>query len=345
MKKNRTIILYFKILWLLGLLNSLSCCTRVHQYQIISHNALCGKTDLMHFTSVDTGYIITHIGDLYDSVHSTYVYQTINGGTCWQIVDSIPNFSFSKYSHTIYKNIVYGYMSNGTQSMDGYWNSYVCMIDLENHRHKVRDEAFYGPGDVFYYNGFIFFPASEEKTRYIFRFDGDLNNIFYENDPFPENIKDISYNDSVLAFITYDKKVCYLQDCQMSENHIDLSCNGILLSGDDCYISYFGDREHNGGIILHNCLTDCYKTLDFPSGYRVVELLKATSDSIIITVTQKNSRGFNDNIVYSTDKGLTWKKITLQDPIIFPEYNSCFYTPYLYIKSSFSNEIYKLNIK
>lgn len=345
MKNNKITFLFLEAILLICVVCLNFSCIGKPQYQTISHNKLYGKTDYIHFSSVDTGYVITHIGDLYDSVHCTYVYQTVDGGAYWEIVDSIPNFSFCMYSHTTYRNIVYGYMNNGSQSRDGYWNSYLCMIDLKNHQHKVRNETFYGPGDVFYCNNYVHFPVYIDKNRYIIRLDGDLNDVLYESNTFPKNIKDISYNDSLLAFITYDKKVYYLQAGQMSEHQIDFPCNEILLSREDCYITYWGAREHDAGMIRITNQSDCYETLNFPSGYKVVNILKSKNDSIIITCTRDDICTFPKDIVYSADKGLTWKKISLKDPIISPMQNSCYCAPYLYIKSTFSDEIYKLYIK
>lgn len=322
-----------------------SCRGRSH-YQTISHNKLSGETDFIYFTSVDTGYMITHIGDhLYDSIRCTYVYQTVNGGAYWEIVDSVPNYSFRKYSHITHKNIVYGYMDNGT--LDEYWNSYLCLIDLKKHRHKVRDEAINGPGDVFVLNDSIHFYVYKYKknVRPILRLDDELNNLFCGNDTLPKSIKNISYNDSSLAIITYDNKMYFLQSGKMSEHQIDKDCNGILVAGDDCYISYLGNEEHDGGMIHHSSLSDSYEILYFPSGYKVVEILKTSNDSVIITCTQKYFCGFNDDIVYSTDRGNTWKKIHLSDPITFLKEYCSYCAPYLYIKSTLFNEIYKLCIE
>ena len=330
------------------LLVSLICCTpsstRNSQYQSIPHNELSGKTDYIHFTSIDTGYLITHIGNLYDSLHCTYVYQTVDGGVYWEIVDSIPNFSFRKYSHAIHKEIVYGYVNNGT--LDEYWNSYLCLIDLKRHQHRVRDEAISGPGDVFILKDSIHFPIYKDNIRYILRLDEGLNDIFYEYNNLPRSIKNISYNDSMLALITYrNKKVYYFQSNQINEFQIDIPCDGILILGTDCYLSYRGNKEHDGGMIRHNCLSNCLETLDFPRGYKIVEILKSECDSVIITCAREDVSTFPKDVVYSIDKGKTWKKIPLSDPIIFFECNSSYCAPYLFIKSSFSNEIYKLRVE
>lgn len=344
---NNIIILSLKTMLLLSVAYcNFSCIGRSH-YQTISHNKLSGETDFIYFTSVDTGYMITHIGDhLYDSIRCTYVHQTVDGGACWGKVDSIPGFCFRKYSYTTHKNIVYGYMDNGT--LDEYWNSYLCLIDLKKHRHKVRDEAINGPGDVFVLNDSIHFYVYKYKknVRPILRLDDELNNLFCGNDTLPKSIKNISYNDSSLAIITYDNKMYFLQSGKMSEHQIDKDCNGILISGNDCFISYWGNKEHDGGVIRHDCLSDYYDILDFPNGYEVVEILKANNDSVIITRTKKDVCGwFSDDIVYSTDKGNTWKKIHLPDPITSIEENSCYCAPYLYIESTLFNEIYKLRIE
>lgn len=329
------------------LLLSVACCNfscigRSH-YQTISHNKLRGKTDYVHFTSVDTGYMITHIGDLYDSIRCTYVYQTVDGGAYWEKVDSIPGFSFSKYSYTTHKDIVYGYMEDGTSNE--YRNSYLCLIDLKKHRYRVRDEAISGQGKVYILNDSIHFPIYKEKESYILRMDEELNNLFCENDILPRNINNISYNDSSLAIITHDDKMYYLQSGKTCEYQIDMPCDGILISGNDCFISYWGNKEHDGGVIRHDCLSDNYERLDFPTGYEVVKILKASNDSVIITSTKKYVRGFNDDIIYSTDRGQTWKKIHLTDPIIFlPEFSS-YCAPYLYIESILFSEIYKLRIE
>ncbi len=344
---NNIIILSLKTMLLLSVACcNFSCIGRSH-YQTISHNKLRGKTDYVHFTSVDTGYMITHLGELYliDSIRCTYVYQTVNGGAYWEIVDSVPNYSFRKYSHITHKNIVYGYMEDGT--LDEYWNSYLCLIDLKKHRHRVRNEAINGPGDVFVINDSIYFYVFKYKgnVRPILRLDDELNNLFCDNDILPKRIENISYNDSSLAIITYDDKMYYLQSGKMSEYQIDLPCNEILISGNDCFISYWGDK-HNGGMIRHDCLSDNYDILDFPAGYEVVEILKASNDSIIITCTKEDARDwFCEDIVYSTDRGNTWKKIHLADPITSIEENSCYCAPYLYIKSTLFSEIYKLRIE
>ena len=343
---NNIIILSLETMLLLSVACcNFSCIGRSH-YQTISHNKLRGETDYIYFTSVDTGYMITHIGDLYDSIHCTYVYQTVDSGAYWEKVDSIPGFSFSKYSYTTHKDIVYGYMEDGT--FDEYWNSYLCLIDLKKHRHRVRNEAINGPGDVFVINDSIYFYVFKYKgnVRPILRLDDELNNLFCENDILPESIKNISYNDSSLAIIAYGGKMYYLQSGKMCEYRIDMPCDGILISGTDCFISYWGNKEHDGGVIRHDCLSDGYERLDFPSGYEVVEILKASNDSVIITCTQKYVRGgLSDAIVYSTDRGKTWKKIHLTDPITFVEENSCYCAPYLYIKSTLFSEIYKLRIE
>ena len=347
MKSNNNIIILSleTMLLLLVACCNCSCIGRSH-YQTISHNKLRGKTDYIYFTSVDTGYMITHLGELYmiDSIRCTYVYQTVDGGAYWEIVDSIPDFEFDKYSHITRKDVVYGYLDNGTSNDDGYSNSYLCFIDLKRHRHRVRNEAIYGPGKVYILNDSIHFPIYKAKEKYILRLDDELNNLFCGNDTLPKSIKNISYNDSSLAIITYGNKMYYLQSGKMSEYQIDLPCDGILLSGNDCFISYWGNKEHDGGVIRHDCLSDNYEKLDFPSGYKVVEILKASNDSVIITCTQKYFCGFNDDIIYSTDRGQTWKKIHLSDPIIFPEYSS-YCAPYLYIESTFFSEIYKLRIE
>lgn len=345
---NNLIILSLKTMLLLSVACcNCSCIGRSH-YQTISHNKLRGKTDYIYFTSVDTGYMITHLGELYliDSIRCTYVYQTVNGGAYWEKVDSILDYEFDKYSHTTHKDVVYGYLDNGTSNDDGYSNSYLCLIDLKKHRHRVRNDAIYGPGHVFILNDSIHFPIYKTKERYILRLDDELNNLFCGNDTLPKSIQNISYNDSSLAIITYDDKMYYLQSGKMSEYQIDLPCDGILLSGDDCYISYWGYKEHDGGVIRHDCLSDDYEILDFPTGYEVVEILKTSNDSVIITRTKKDVCGwFSDDIVYSTDKGNTWKKIHLPDPITSPNEYSSYCAPYLYIESTLFNEIYKLRIE
>ena len=209
----------------------------------------------------------------------------------------------------------------------------------------MLNEAISGTGIVYILNDSIHFPIYKAKERYILRLDEELNNLFCENDILPKSIKNISYNDSSLAITTYDNKMYYLQSGKMCEYQIDLPCDGILISGNDCFISYWGDK-HDGGMIRHDCLSDNYERLDFPSGYEVVEILKASNDSVIITCTQKYVRGwFSDAIVYSTDRGKTWKKIHLPDPITAVEENSCYCAPYLYIESALFSEIYKLHIE
>ena len=318
-------------------------CVGKPKYQTISHIPLCGKTDYIHFITADTGYIITHIGELYDSIHSSYVYQTTDGGVYWEIVDSIPHYSFSKYSHTTYRDIVYCYMDDGKLS-DNHWNSYFCFIDLKNHRHKVIDDAVYGPGKIFYNNDSIHFPAYKEKSRYIFRSGMELNEMICASNTLPKHVKDIAYTESVLALITYNNMVYVLQSDQMSNHNIGFPCDGIVFSGNDCYITYWGNNEYDGGMIRYDCMLHRIAKMDYPSGYQTVEFIKTSNDSVIITCTQKDHCSLSDDIVYSIDKGRTWKKIHLCDPIVFPEISS-YNAPYLYIKSTFANEIYKLKIE
>lgn len=341
--KNKTIIVSFKTLTLIGVLCWNVSCIGKPQYQTILHNPLCGKTDYIHFITADTGCIITHIGELYDSIHYTYVYQTTDGGIFWKKVDSIPDYSFSKYSHTTYRDIVYGYMDNGKLS-DNHWNSYFCLIDLNNHRHKVIDEAVYGPGEVFYFNGSIHFPANKEKGRYIFRSDLELNEIICLGDTLPLGIKDIAFTESALGLITYDNMVYYFQSNQRKQHNIGFPCDGIVFSGNDYYITFWGNNEYDGGLMRYDYTLDSFARLDYPLGYKVVELIKTSNDSVIITCTQKKQCSLTDDIVYSLDQGQTWKRIHLCDPIAFPKFSS-YTAPYLYIKSTFTNEIYKLKIE
>ena len=102
--------------------------------------------------------------------------------------------------------------------------------------------------------------------------------------------------------------VYVLQSDQMSNHNIGFPCDGIVFSENDCYITYWGNNEYDGGMIRYDCMLHRIAKMDYPSGYQTVEFIKTSNDSVIIMCTQKDYCSLSDDIVYSIDKGRTWKK-------------------------------------
>ena len=103
---SKTIVTYVKILSVGFVLFGSSCNMKPFNEVIIQHNELFGITDYIYYTSVDTGYIVTHVGHFYDSVYCSYVYQTIDGGSYWELTDSLTNYMFAE-PYTTYNSIIF----------------------------------------------------------------------------------------------------------------------------------------------------------------------------------------------------------------------------------------------
>lgn len=338
---SNTIVTYGKILSVIFVVFCSSCSMKPFNKVIIQHNELFGITDYIYYTSVDTGYIVTHVGHLFDSVYCSYVYQTIDGGSYWELTDSLPNYMFAE-PYTTYNNIIYGYVLDGSQSK-GFWNSYLCMIDLKNHRHKVHNVIIHGPGYIICSDSTILANVYIDSAKYFLRLDYGLDNISVVRDTLSSAIKDVSYSDSSFIFLTYDKKLYFFKPPESYVYSINKSSSRVLMSGNDYYIAYWGDEVHDAGIYRNSYLSVCYDTLSYPSGYHVIDFLKTTNDSIIITYARKKLFSPFEDIVYSTDKGISWKIITLP-PFVFPKYG-CYCEPYLiYAAPNSANTIVRWNL-
>ena len=335
-------ILKAKLLIFLIVVCGASSCERRPYCEEIMHNDLCGVTDYLQFSTIDTGYIITHVGDFYDSAHISYVYQTVNGGTSWQLTDSLPSYSFRE-PFTTYKNNIYGYVHDGSQS-NGYRNNYLCMIDLRNHNHEIHNEIIHGPGPIVCYGDTIIAYVFIDSAKYFLRLSHNLSSISIEKDTLHSCIKDVAYSDSLFAFLTYDNELYFFSPHRKGIYPMKQLAHGIQIIDNDCYIACWRTKGKDACVLRKSHESNICDTLSFPHGYHVIDFMKMASDSIIIITFARREIFYPfENIVYSTNRGLSWTEISL-DPFIFPK-NSCYCKPYLiYLAPNNTNMLVRWNL-
>lgn len=313
----------------IGIMNG---CTMCDKYEYISHDAFVGSVDCMYFVSSDEGYIITHIGNLYDSIHNTYLYKTTNGGNHWKCVDTIYDCSFDKHAYLITsQNKLYASFHNGHLSNE-YWNSYFGYFDLNTNEHHICYEVTTnGAGPFWQYKDSIFAIVFKDHKRQLIHYDAKLSTMII--DTFSYKMKDVAFYDSSYAFVTYDNELIFI-DSQKRKPYItkNIVFDGIkALSNNQYLLIQWGDEESQLPLnfLLYSSGNEM-DTIYSSNKYTLAKFADYNQYTIgqpIILFVKKNLQSCYD-VIYSKDDGRSWSTLNLNIPQV-----SChiYCHPYLYI--------------
>jgi hypothetical protein len=299
---------------------------------IIDCNDIQGKPEYMLFKTENEGYMFIYKGNMYSSSSDTgiFIYKTTDGGKNWEQIYYQVGYIFARYSEfTLFNNAIFGTVEN-PEDITVY---NLFKFDLATQEFKLINPNAFGVDKV---GGKVLVNGDSISTFFSKdKYGGFLttDTIFssYSLKPFNYTLQNgVVISDSThIYFITWKNQLVIETNGKYKEVAIN-NPTCITKIAENKVLIATNEYKNSINLYQYDALCDKLEKLHTIDKYWSINYLQSNEKVIVGFVGTETYFPIHD-LIYSTDKGQTWKILKLKDKLMIKP--NCLVDNVLYIYS------------